>query len=109
MNGQEEIRVFDWDSAAAYIVKNNIKNASAGLLEDWFWTGADILVNGEIVEDLFKPYCASTWATPALYFYDGKNSHYIPFWKFGDETDYDESTYWPETARKILKGERGNE
>jgi hypothetical protein len=97
------MRVFDWDTAARRIVAEQPDNAGAGLQDDWEWTGGDIYRDGEIVpqEDTYT-YLMSTWAVPELAL-DG-----IPgsCWVWADESEWDESTYWPDTARAILKGDK---
>ena len=97
-------KVFDWDRAARIIKERNPVRAAAGLTEDWFWTGAVIWENGEIsTED--KPYLLSYWATPVLVLEGGSDYEEIECWLPAEETEWDENTHWPESARKILLGE----
>lgn len=101
INRGKEPMVFDWDKAAQLIKDRNAKNASAGLSNDWEWTGGDIYRDGAIVSrDDTYTYLSSTWATPEIEI-DGE---LIDCFKMKGKTpgwDYD--TYWPESARKILE------
>lgn len=101
VNRGREMKVFDWDAAAKYIKDNNIKNAWAGLSEDWEWTSGQILKGGKPVKDSGM-YLASTWAMPVLVFDDGITE--IPMYKMKHETEYDEDTIWPQRALDILEG-----
>ena len=58
-------KVFDWDKAAKIIKERRPKTASAGLSEDWEWTGGTIYENGKPVKNEYT-YLASRWATPIL-------------------------------------------
>ena len=63
----KESMVFDWNKAAHLIRENKANSASAGLRDDWEYTGGDILENGKPVsKDDTYTYLASTWATPEL-------------------------------------------
>ena len=93
--------VFDWDKAARLIREQRPSNASAGLRGDWEYTGGPIYKNGSPVldEDTYT-YLASTWAVPELDM-DGER---IDCYRMEDETPgWGSSTYWPESARKILE------
>lgn len=94
-------KVFDWDKAARIIKERNPQRAAAGLREDWFWTGGTIWRDGKICTDE-PPYLLSYWATPIiiLEFEDGEEE--IECWMQADESEWDEDTNWPESARKIL-------
>ena len=46
--------------------KSKIKEISAGLYEDWFWTGATIWDNEKDVLDFTDAFTSSKWATPCL-------------------------------------------
>lgn len=94
-----EMKVFDWDKAARTIAEYKAQDASAGLMEDWEWTGGTILEDGKFVEEPFM-WLASTWATPILMI-DGET---IPCYIMEHETDWGAKTRWPESARKILDG-----
>lgn len=98
------VRVFDWSKAVSLIKEHGIKNAGAGLEEDWEWTGGTILNNGQPVpKERTYTYLASNWATPILWDFDTKNSHEC--WIMKEETDWDSETYWPEEALKQLTTE----
>lgn len=95
-----EAKVFDWDEAARRIVKSGAKNASAGLGEDWEWTGGEILRDGKPVpKNETYTYLASIWATPEIEL-DGECSDCF---RLVSETDgWDADTYWPDSALAIL-------
>lgn len=100
-NRGKETMVFDWDKAAKLIKDRNATNVSAGLRGDWEWTGGRIFENGNIVssEDTYT-YLSSTWAVPEIQI-DGER---FPCFKMASETPgWDCDTYWPESARKIIK------
>lgn len=95
-----ELRVFDWEKAAMLIKKHNAKDVDAGLEEDWFWTAAPILENGEMLEDC-GAYLASTWATPVIKI-DGEK---ISCYKMKSKTpNWDADTRYPDVFKKILFG-----
>ena len=89
-------KVFDWDKAAKIIKERKPETASAGLAEDWFWTGGTIYKNGRPVKS--ATYLASSWATPVLLIDGEEIDCYQPKWYQG----WDEDTKWPESALKIL-------
>lgn len=91
--------VFDWDKAARLIKERNPTHASAGLSDDWEWTGGTIYANGKPVKNSYT-HLASIWATPELKLDDDKP---IPCWKYADETEWNSGTKWPESALNILK------
>lgn len=96
-------KVFDWEKAARLIKETGSKMAQAGLSEDWMWTGATILEDGSPVQDKHGPYLASTWATPILIMDDGDE---IPCYIMEYKTTWGAKTNWPNSAIKILKGEK---
>lgn len=101
-NRGREMKVFDWDKAAALIVERKAKYAGAGLAGDWEYTGGSIFKDGQPIpqEDTYT-YLASTWATPELEI-DGET---IACFKMESETPgWDSGTYWPESALEILRG-----
>ena len=97
--------VFDWDKAASIIRQGRVSGASAGLRDDWDWTGGPILRWGEPVssEDTYV-YLASTWAPPELSMESPDGTVTIPCWRYEDETGWGPQTYWPESALAILRG-----
>jgi hypothetical protein len=96
-----EPKVFDWNKAARLIIENGCSHASAGLSEDWFWTGACILVQGRPTFE-HEPWLGSLWATPVIRIGDDD----IPCWIYQkDSNGWDEHTMWPESALKILNKE----
>lgn len=64
-NRGKEMKVFDWNKAAEFIVKRDIRDAGAGLKDDLEWTAGTILRDGKPVKDN-ACYLASTWAVPVL-------------------------------------------
>ena len=103
VNRGKEPMVFDWDKAAQLIKDSGTSKASAGLSGDWGSTGGDILIDGKIPEDEYT-YLLSTWATPEL----DINGETVDCYIMGSKTDWDEKTFWPESAKLILfgKGEK---
>lgn len=99
INAGEKPRVFDWDKAAEIIKERGTKEASAGLSQDWEWTGGTILSKGEPVMNDYT-YLASNWAIPELEV-DGE---IIECWKYKEDTEWDCDTKWPKSALNILKG-----
>lgn len=95
-----EMKVFDWDKAVDLIIEHGIKNASAGLHLDLEWTAGRILEDGKAVKD-DSCYLASTWATPVLI--DLDNYEEIPCFIMESETEYDEDTIWPKSAKEKLE------
>lgn len=96
----KESKVFDWEKAARIIKERGAQSASAGLSEDWEWTGGDILEDGKPIprEDTYT-YLASTWATPELCV-DGD---YLDCYRMQSETPgWNSDTYWPGEALAIL-------
>lgn len=90
--------VFDWDKAARLIKERNARSASAGLRNDWEWTGGTIFVDGKPDKESYT-YLASTWATPELLI-DGET---IDCWRYANETpDWNHETKWPESALALL-------
>ena len=96
-----ESMVFDWDEAARRIIAKGAKFASAGLRDDWEWTGGGILVNGKPDMESYT-FLSSTWATPELRIGDEEPE---ACFKMKSETpEWDSRTKWPESALIILRG-----
>lgn len=99
-NRGKEMMVFDWNRAAQIIRDRSAREASAGLSNDWEWTGGPILADGNPVpQDQTYVFLASTWATPELEVDGERMDCYVmesatPGWTSG--------TYWPDSAREIL-------
>jgi hypothetical protein len=95
----DEPMVFDWHLAARLIKETGATEASAGLRNDWEWTGGCILYEGKPVKDSYT-YLQSTWAVPELELDGGKK---IPcFLMKSQAPDWDSGTKWPPTALAIL-------
>ena len=101
--GNEE-KVFDRDKAARIIAEKKPEYAIAGLEGDWHWTSGTIYENDKPVYDE-STFLASIWATPVLEI-DGTP---IECYVMESETDWNESTKWPESALAILKGKENDE
>jgi hypothetical protein len=101
-NRDKEPMVFDWEQAAQMIVERKAQSASAGLAEDWEWTGGPILKDGiPIPKNETYVYLASTWARPLLEI-DGVE---FPCFRMKSQSPgWDEKTYWPQEALNILNG-----
>lgn len=97
------LKVFDWDTAARLIRDRQPDKAVAGLSGDMEYTSGSIYHNGEPVEEMLTDtFLASTWATPVLVLDNGEE---IPCFLMSPDTGWDEDTYWPYSAIKILHGE----
>jgi hypothetical protein len=101
--GDRELKVFDWEQAARIIRDEKPQTASAGLADDWEWTGGDIYRGGQPVpqEDTYT-FLASTWATPEL----DVDGDVRPCWRLQSATPgWDSKTYWPPEALAVLHGD----
>jgi hypothetical protein len=102
-NRGKDQMVFDWDKAARLIREAKPARAAAGLAGDWEWTGGRIYEEEKPVPaSETYTFLASTWAVPQL----SMDNEVIPCFRM--ETDapgWDSSTYWPDSALKILNGE----
>lgn len=95
-----EMMVFDWEKAATLIKERGATRASAGLSQDWEYTGGEIFRDGKPVpsEETYV-YLASTWATPEIEI-DGET---VDCYLMESETPgWDSDTYWPPEALAIL-------
>ena len=95
------LMVFDWKKAAEIIHNENPSHVSAGLANDWEWTGGTIFENGKIVEDQYT-YLSSTWATPQICV-DGDIR---PCFVMESQTNWSSDTKWPDEAKSIVQTER---
>lgn len=99
-NRDKELMVFDWHKAANIAKHNKNATISAGLANDWKWTGGLIFDNGEPVpSDDTYVYLASTWATPEIEVNGNREDCYI---MESDSDGWDSDTYWPDSALNIL-------
>jgi hypothetical protein len=98
-NRDKELMVFDWDKAARLILESGCTEASAGLRDDWEYTGGMIYKNNGIYMGDYT-YLSSTWAVPELCI-DGR---LIECYRMQSETPgWDSDTKWPESALGILR------
>ena len=97
------VKVFDWNKAAEIIKDRQPSEASAGLIEDWGWTGGEIYRDGKPVpkEETYT-YLGSDWATPVLVINDDE---VIDCYVRVEEVTADchAGTYWPQSALDILE------
>ena len=91
-------KIFDWNKAAELIREHKPQEASAGLIEDWGYTGGVIFEDGEAVTDRYT-YLQSIWATPYLVMDGVKYECYVGE---DDPHGWDSDTKWPDTALAIL-------
>lgn len=98
-NRGKEMKVFDWDKAARLIVEHKPDVASAGLSEDWEYTGGVIYAGCKPVKGSYT-FLASTWATPEIEL-DGES---FDCYVMQSKTKWNEHTKWPKSAMAILDG-----
>lgn len=99
INRKKELMIFDWDRAAMRIAEERPESASAGLSDDWEWTGGEIYRNGDPMKDEYT-FLASTWATPEL----EMDGNFEQCYRMKSEVpEWDSDTKWPESALKILR------
>ena len=93
-------KVFDWHRAARRIKETGARHASAGLSDDWEWTGGDILRDGKPPDrKQTQVYLASVWATPELNLDGAVEDCFI---MQAESPGWDARTYWPQSALDIL-------
>lgn len=102
-NRNKEEMVFDWDKAAQIIREKGAQQASAGLQNDWEWTGGTILVDG-VVDKYSYTYLASTWAIPELEVTDrhGIVTRMDCYRMQSESPGWYSGTKWPQSAMDIL-------
>ena len=105
-NRGNEQKVFDWNKCARIIKEKEVTQASAGLIEDWFWTGDEIYIDDKPNLEC-HPYLASTWATPTLVINDDEEE--IECYVMASETEWNSDTVWPTSALEILNNKEGEE
>ena len=99
-NRGKDAMVFDWNEAARLILSSGTKSASAGLKDDWEWTGGVIFECGAPVIDS-GPYLLSTWAVPGIMI----NGKLLDCYVMQSEAQgWDAGTIWPQSALDILEG-----
>lgn len=67
------MKTYDFKKTKNLIEKNkaNLKSASLGMLEDWFWTTVTVFEDGKYIKELtdettIRGIRGSVWATPTL-------------------------------------------
>lgn len=94
----KESKTFDWIKAVSILKANNIKNAGAGLIEDWHSTSGTIFECGDVCKES-GAFFQSIWATPGLLveYGDGKGEM-IECWCYVEDATWDADEIWPEIA-----------
>lgn len=94
----KKVRTFDWNKAVEFLKTNHIKNADAGLIEDWSPTAAMILECGDCVCDS-GAFLHSIWATPGMLveYLDG-HSEMIECWIYAEDAPWSCEAIWPKEA-----------
>ena len=54
------MNTIDWDEVRKFVAERNPVSVDAGILNDWFWTGATVYENGEW-KDLSQAWTRSPW------------------------------------------------
>lgn len=97
-NRGNRMRVFDWNKAAERISEVRPGCASAGLQDDWEWTGGDIYTADGIPDNSYT-YLCSTWAIPEL----DMDGDIEECWVWKDESPgWDADSFWPGNTRSLL-------
>lgn len=99
-HASDHVNVFDWAEAARLLRAGNVTEASTGLLEDWFWTGDYILVDGRPLAKT-DAFLRSHWAPPALQIGD---QYFLCYLRQPTNAAY--AKQWPDEALAILRGEQ---
>ena len=106
-----ESKVFDWDYAATMLrmfASDGITDVEVCILEDRGHTCEYAIENKRINPDSGCAFLASIWGTPGMivYYEDGSEVT-IPCFKMASEVpDWNEDTWWPDSAVNILKGKK---
>lgn len=99
----QPMKVFDWDKAASIIREHNITDADAGLVEDWFWTGASILEDGKVPDrEGWRPHCSSSWATPVIRWGEETRECWVMQDEAKERGFQTGGAWWPDSALAIL-------
>lgn len=95
-------KVFDWLGAVELIKAYDIKNADAGLAEDWSFTADCILQDGKPRpnEDIHA-HLSSIWATPVLENTD--TGALFECWIWETQAEWGVYSSWPDQALKFMK------
>lgn len=93
-------KTFDWDKAAKILKERNVKDASAGLLEDWMYTSGIILEDGKPKKEY--TYLSSAWATPVLEIINEDDAEELIECYVEGDCKFDSDTNWPKSSRDIF-------
>ena len=99
-----ELMVFDWDKAAKLIIENKPFTASAGLKDDWEFTGGFIWTDNKPVLKNDYVYLQSTWAIPELNL-DDKQIINCFIMESKAPKNWGRNPYWPKSALEIINKE----
>jgi hypothetical protein len=101
-NRDKPYMIFDWVKAATIIVDKDIKNAVAGLNEDFEWSADQILKDGKPESDGYS-YLSSTWAKPILVDADTGEEHDCYCMEDNNPRNYKADSKWDSEALEILR------
>ena len=95
--GISTMNIFDWEEAANLIESMGATNASAGLQDDWEWTGGQIFKDGKKYFEDYT-YLQSRWAIPEIQLDDGME---LPCYKTvsAEDVTWAADDKWPEEER----------
>jgi hypothetical protein len=100
----DKIRKFDWNQAVDIIRRMELRNAVGAIAEDYKFTAARILEDGEIAKAPWSRCFATDWGTPCLY--DEINDIAYECWtELKDDEDFifaAVTEWWPESAKQKL-------
>lgn len=95
---RNKIKVFDWNKAATLIKERKPEVASAGLSQDWEWTGGIIWQEGK-PDTRSYTYLSSNWAIPQL----DLDGDVVECWIEKDNSrGWHSGTKWPQSALDII-------
>jgi hypothetical protein len=98
----DPLMVFDWDKAARILSERMPNVATAGIADDFEWTGGVIWNDGKPFMCSYT-YLASTLAKPLLVIGDEE----IECWRYKDDVpDWSAETKWPKSAIDIVGREQ---
>lgn len=100
-NRNKPLMVFDWNKAIDLINEHNLKDAYAGLEDDYEYTAGQILQDGKPFRDDYT-YLSSTWAKPQLF--TGDHELVFDCYVMEHETEWNCNTKFPvELESKLYK------
>lgn len=104
-------KILNWEYAVDLCVEYDIFNAYVGLAEDWKFTCAQMIEDGEpCIHGINIPYgycLASQWATPCLYDEDGDVAYECYYQQNNINWDIHVKSWWPDNTMMRYIYERG--